>query len=100
MIWPPALLPKSSFAGVSQRQRLHVTQFNSSSAAVRTGLLWLDNTITSLHVRFEHGGLCLCCQAKGAQCVLQLMMNRIRFETYMEACACVVKPKEPSAYCS
>ena len=44
--------------------------------------------------------MCLCYQAKWAQCVLQLMMTWIRVETYMEACACVIKPKEPSAYCS
>ena len=31
--------------------------FNSSSAAVRTGLLWLDNTSTSLHVRFESNSI-------------------------------------------
>ena len=31
--------------------------FNSSSAAVRTGLLWLDNTNTSLHVRFESNSI-------------------------------------------
>ena len=28
-------------------------KFKSSSAAVRTGLLWLDNTSTCLHVRFN-----------------------------------------------
>ena len=29
----------------------------TSSAAVRTGLLWLDNTSTSLHVRFESNSI-------------------------------------------
>ena len=34
-----------------------VVQFNSSSAAVCTGLLWLDNTSTSLYVRFKSNSI-------------------------------------------
>ena len=49
-------------------------EFNSSSAAVRTGLVWLDNTSTSLHVRFESSSIhhqlqyaLYCTHWKGAQ---------------------------------
>ena len=37
-------------------EEINVT-FNSSSAAVRTGLFWLDNTSTNLNVRFESNSI-------------------------------------------
>ena len=52
-----------------------IYKFNSSSAAVRTGLLWLDNTSTCFHVRFNSNS-----SHHQLQCVQQLMMTELELK--------------------
>ena len=84
-------------------------EFNSTSAAVRTGLLWLDSTSTSLHVRFESnsiyhqlqyalGSFGLTTQAQASMYVSNLIQFIISCSTHWAPLARQHKHKPPCTH--